>query len=64
MKTKSIVAGWLPHDNKNNYKIACSRQRTGLMSKMTPLTPTNGISGSMEELFDQAAYSVVKPDGK
>jgi hypothetical protein len=64
-----IKANWrsaelLPQDNKNLYEIAWSRLRPGLKSKIKPLTPKKGRFDSMEELFDRAADSEVKPGGK
>jgi hypothetical protein len=58
------AVGWLPQDNKNLYEIAWSGLRPGLKSKMKPLTPKNGRFDSMEQLFDRAADSEVKQDGK
>jgi hypothetical protein len=64
IKANWRAAGWLPQDNKNLYEIAWSGLRPGLKSKIKPLTPKNGRFDSMEELFDRAADSEVKPDGK
>jgi hypothetical protein len=64
IKANWRAAGWLPQDNKNLYEIAWSGLRPGLKSKIKPLTPKNGRFDSMEELFDRAANSEVKLDGK
>jgi len=64
IKAHWSAAGWLPQENKNLYEIAWSGLRPGLKSKIKPLTPKNGRCDSMEELFDCAADSEVKPDGK
>jgi len=58
------AAGWLPQDTKNLYEIAWSGLRPRLKSNIKLLTPKNGRFDSMEELFDRAADSEVKPDGK
>jgi len=55
------AVGWLPQDNKNLYDITSRGLPPGLKSKMTLLTPKNGKFDSMEELFDHAAESEVKP---
>jgi len=57
-------AGWLPQDNKNLYEIAWSGLSPGRMSKKAPLNPKNGNFDSMEDLFNRAADSEVKPDSK
>jgi hypothetical protein len=64
IKANWRAAGWLLQENKNLYEIAWSGLRPGLKSKIKPLTPKNGRFDSMEELFDRAADSEVKPDGK
>jgi len=64
IKAKWRTAGWLPQDNMNLYEIACSGLQPGLKSKIKPLTPKNGWSDSMQDLFDRAAHSEVKPDGQ
>jgi hypothetical protein len=64
IKVNCRAAGWLPQDNKNLYEIAWSGLRPGRTSKIKRLTLNNGRFDSMEELFDRAADSEVKPDGK
>jgi hypothetical protein len=57
-------AGWLPQDDKNLYEIAWSGLLPELKSKIKPFSPHNGSLDSMEELFDPAADSEVKPAGR
>ena len=64
IKGNSRAAGWLTQDNKNLYEIAWSELPTGLKSKIKPLIPKNRRFDSMEECFERAADSEVKPDGK
>ena len=42
------VAGWHPQDKENLNKIAWSRLRPGLKSKINPLTPNKGKFNSMQ----------------
>ena len=63
IKANWRAAGWLPQDNKNLYEITWCGLRPGLKSKIRSLTPKNGRFDCMEELFDRAADSEVKPDG-
>jgi len=64
IKANWRAARWLQQDNKYHYEIAWSRLQAGLKSKIKPLTPKIGKFDSMEELFDCAANSEVKLDGK
>jgi len=64
IKANWRAAGWLRQDNKDLYEIAWSGLQPGLQSKIKPLTPKNGRFDSMEELFNRAADSEVKPDSK
>jgi hypothetical protein len=63
IKANWSAAVWLPQDNMNLYEIAWSGQRRRLKSKIKPLTPKNGRFNIMEQVFDLAADSKVKPDG-
>jgi hypothetical protein len=58
------AAGSHLQDNKNLDEIAWSALRLGLQSNIKPLTRKIGRFDTMEELFDRAADSEVKPDGK
>ena len=64
IKANWRAAGWLPQEDKNLHQIAWSGLRPGLKSKINLLTPKTRRFDSMEELFDRAADSEVKQDGK
>ena len=63
IKANWRLAGWLWQQNKKLYEIAWGGLRPRLKSKIKPLSPKNGRFDCMEELFDRAAHSQVKPDG-
>jgi len=64
IKANWRAAGWLPRHHENLYEIAWCRLRPGLEFNMKQLTLKNGRFDTMEEVFDCAADSEVKPDSK